>query len=83
MTIPVSEQRKILSQSFRLNLALTGYIRYIVHNRLTVTSIRIQLSPKGKIIFSPINHFTAVKLMAKNILVPISARWALRGDFKK
>lgn len=44
---------------------------------MVVKSILIKFKPKGWINWLFIKYFTAEKLIAKKIFVPIRARWAL------
>ena len=76
ITIPVSEQINSLKKSDLSILFFCLLKKYNVHNKSAVISILMKLSPNG-CINEPLNkYFTAVKLMAKKIFVPVNAKCA-------
>jgi len=61
----------------RLMLSLFFEKKYKIHSKMVVPIIRVKFNPNGRINLLLNKNFIAVKLMAKNILVPNSARCGL------
>jgi hypothetical protein len=67
----------------RLMLSLFFEKKYMIQSKIVVPIIRVKFKPKGRINLLLNKNLMAVKLIAKNIFVPKSARCGLMLLFIK